>query len=258
MKKKTQKIKLVLLVIFLTTFICSTYKMISWYFDNKKTNDLIKELNKNTRKIEKKQENVTDDEEDDSKFLEVDIKSLKTINEETVAWIQVENTNIDYPIVKHKDNKYYLNHSFDKKYNEAGWVFLDHRNNLENLDQNTIIYAHGRVDKTMFGSLKDLLEKDVYEKNQKIEVKLSTEKANYIFEMFSVYHIPTTNDYTNISWNEENYKKFIEKIKKRSSYKIPIELDSNDKIITLSTCYNVEEKVVMHARLKKMQLRKEQ
>ncbi len=250
MKTKSQKKVFILLLILLIALFCSTYKIISWHMDNKKTNDIIKKINKNTRKIEKNSVDTNQNKKEDNKFLEVDIKSLKNINDETVAWIQVENTSIDYPIVKHKDNKYYLNHSFDKKYNEAGWIFLDYRNNIETLDQNTIIYAHGRIDKTMFGSLKDLLNKDILEQNGKILLKLSTEKANYIFEMFSIYHIPTTKDYTYTSLKEEDYKKFLEKIKNRSNYKIPTDVDTNDKIITLSTCYNVEEKVVMHAKLK--------
>ena len=92
----------------------------------------------------------------------IDFKELKKINNKTKGWIKVNSTNINYPFVQAKDNKYYLNHSFNKEYNSAGWVFLDYRNNLNKLDKNNIIYAHGRYDKTMFGTLKDIIKKEWY------------------------------------------------------------------------------------------------
>lgn len=87
-------------------------------------------------------------------LINVDFNELKKFNSNTKGWIQVNGTNINYPFVQAKDNKFYLTHSFDKSYNSAGWVFLDYRNNINELSKNTIIYAHGRLDTTMFGSLK--------------------------------------------------------------------------------------------------------
>ena len=87
----------------------------------------------------------------------VDLEALKEKNNDTVGFINIKNTNINYPIVQTTNNDYYLNHAYDKSYNEAGWVFMDYRNNNFN-DFNTIIYGHGRLNKTVFGSLKDLLK----------------------------------------------------------------------------------------------------
>ena len=78
-------------------------------------------------------------------LINVDFKS---INNKTVGWIQVNGTNI----VQTANNDYYLTYSFDKSYNNTGWVFLDYRNNLKKLNKNIILYAHGRTDKTMFGT----------------------------------------------------------------------------------------------------------
>ena len=55
---------------------------------------------------------------------------------------QEKRNQINYPFVQTSDNDYYLNHSFNKKYNDAGWVFMDYRNNASNFDKNTILYAH--------------------------------------------------------------------------------------------------------------------
>ena len=77
-----------------------------------------------------KEENTTSDYWYYIKFplIDVDLNKLKEKNSDTAGWINVNNTNINYPYVQGKDNNYYLDHSFDKKYNEAGWVFLDYRN----------------------------------------------------------------------------------------------------------------------------------
>ena len=71
----------------------------------------------------------------------------------------MDETNINYPVVQTNDNEYYLGRAFDKSKNDAGWVFMDYRNDVNNLSDNTIIYGHGRLDKTVFGSLKNALKK---------------------------------------------------------------------------------------------------
>lgn len=259
MKQKKKIILILLLILLLITSTFSSIKIIIWCKDNKKTNNMIKTIKESTRKIEKEEDDKTEKfcnrECISNKFLEVDFKNLKKKNEETVGWIQVENTNIDYPIVQHSNNDYYLNHSFDKSYNDSGWVFADYRNNFSLLDRNTIIYAHGRVDGTMFGTLKNLLNQDYFNENKKVVVKLSTESANYLLEAFSIYHIRTTDDYSYINFSQSDYEKFLKKIINRSSYHFGITVGKEDKILTLSTCYNVHEKVVLHARVVKRQER---
>ena len=54
------------------------------------------------------------------------------------GWIKVDGTDIDYPFVQTTDNSYYLNHSFTKEENKSGWIFLDYRNNINNLDKNSV------------------------------------------------------------------------------------------------------------------------
>ena len=71
-------------------------------------------------------------------MIDINFNELKNINNDVKGWIKVNGTNINYPFVQSKNNKYYLTHSFDKSYNSAGWLFLDYRNN----NKNTIIYAH--------------------------------------------------------------------------------------------------------------------
>ena len=182
--------------------------------------------------------------------------SLKNINPATVGWIQVLGTNINYPFVQAEDNDYYLTHSFDNSINDAGWVFLDYRNNIKELNRNTIIYAHGRIDTTMFGSLKNILTSGWLDNDQNYIVRLSTEKENTLWQVFSIYKIPTTNDYIQVEFTGDyGFLDFANMLLSRSYHDFNTTVSAADKILTLSTCYDNDEKVVLHAKLIKKESR---
>ena len=189
-------------------------------------------------------------------MINVDFYDLKKTNPDVVGWLKVNGTNINYPFVQTKDNKYYLTHGFNKKYNEAGWVFLDYRNDKTN-NKNTIIYAHARNDKTMFGSLKDVLNNGWLNNTNNYVVKISTETENTLWQVFSVYHIHTSSDYLQTSFsNNTEYQEFLNMIKNRSSYTFNTNVSTTDNILTLSTCFNtVNDKLVMHAKLIKKEVK---
>ena len=204
-----------------------------WGIDNFKTNDKIREIN-NIVSISSVEDPINTEVIDDNnyKFIDVNFDKLINLNDEVVGWIKIPGTNINYPFVQHSDNSYYLNHSFDKTYNNAGWIFLDYRNNIDLLNTNSIIYAHGRVDGTMFGSLKNILS-DKFDIEKNNVVKISTPYNNYIFEMFSIYHIPTSNDYLYVGFDDNKYSEFLDLISNRSMIDFNVDVDPNDKLITL-------------------------
>lgn len=191
-----------------------------------------------------------------TKLVNVDLTALKAINPDTRGWLQLAGTNINYPFVQSADNSYYLNHSFYRKYNGAGWVFLDSRNNIGALDQNSIIYAHGRIDSILFSTLKNILKSNWYENKENHIIKMSTDNHDSLWQIFSVYHVKTTSDYLAVNQpSPENNINFLNYLKGRSAVQFDVELSPEDKILTLSTCYTSEEKVVMHAKLIKIDRR---
>ncbi|MGN1324113.1 MAG: class B sortase [Bacilli bacterium] len=266
-KKRRIKWKNVFLALFV--LIClvglgtSLFNIIKWKIEAKTTNNQIETAQKVVKPVEIidndkieiiEQEKVPlDDPYWDyvqMNLIDVDFNDLKNINPSTIGWIQVNGTNINYPFVQTNDNKYYLNHSFNKSKNSAGWVFMDYRNNISVLDKNTIIYAHGRLDNTMFGSLKNILTSGWLNNKNNYIVKLSTEYENNLWQVFSIYKIKTTNDYLQISFiSNESFLEFTDKLIKRSNFNFNTKVNENDKILTLSTCYNEKEKVVLHAKL---------
>ena len=275
MNNKIKKIKLkwkniILILIFLILFITlniSIYNIIKWKLDSNKTNEEINTIQENTNIEEVKDNKGTEIIKQAEKIpkenpywdyikmnmIDVNFDNLKMINSDVVGWIKVNGTNINYPFVQSKDNKYYLTHSFNKSYNNAGWVFLDYRNNNIN-NRNTIIYAHGRTDKTMFGTLRKVLNNGWINNTNNYVIKISTEKENSLWQIFSIYHIPTTNDYLQTEFKDEReYQRFLKILKNRSNHNFNTSITSNDTILTLSTCYNDSEKMVVHAKLIKKQ-----
>ncbi len=245
MKKKV--LLICMTIIFFVLFIYSLTNIIIWYFDNKHTESIVNELIEGSIEIEKK-ENTETKEETTTQTINFDYLTNK--NKDTVGWIKVNNTNINYPFVQAKDNKYYLKHSFDKKYTDAGWVFLDYRNNINELDKNTIIYAHARKDKSMFGTLKNTLKKNWYNNKSNHIITLTTKTKELKFQVFSTYHVETEDYYITTKFkNDEEYIKFLNTIKKRSIHNYNVSLNKDDYVLTLSSCFNEKEKVVLHAKL---------
>ena len=119
-RKKNKKYKkailnLILYIILLSILIYSGIKIFKWYKDKTNNNKIAEQ-----------------------------IKSTVIVEEENGD---------EYPVVKGTNNSFYLNHSFDKSNNSAGWIFADYRNKFDNTDKNIVIYGHNMRDGSMFGSM---------------------------------------------------------------------------------------------------------
>lgn len=173
---------------------------------------------------------------------------LTKINDDTVGYLSINNTKINYPVVQSDTNSYYLNRDFNKRKNSMGWIFMDYRNNATDLDKNTIIYGHNIKQGIMFGTLKYALNSSWYKKESNQIITFNTPLQNMKWQIFSVYKILATEDYlkNEFSSNEE-YLEFINMLKNRSLYDFKVDIDENSKIITLSTCFSHSTRHVVHA-----------
>ena len=272
-RKKLRRKRYILIASFwvsVLVFSFSIFFLWNWFQDNQKIDQLANETVKTVEKKEKKdnqkteiinppEENKKDDYWDYIKMnlLEVNFNELLNKNSDTVGWIEVKGTNINYPVVQTNNNEYYLNHAFDKTKNDAGWVFMDYRNDAQNFDQNTIIYAHSRYNKTMFGSLKNILSSSWYNNKNNHIIRMSTPTENTMWQVFSVYTIQAESYYITPNFSDTNsYQTFLNTLKSRSEVQFSANLNTNDKILTLSTCQdNFGHRVVMHAKLIKRETR---
>ena len=166
--------------------------------------------------------------------IKIDWNYLKSVNEDIVAWIEIEGTNINYPILKEKDT-YYLHHTFDKKYNSNGSIFTT--NSLPFKDDETIIYGHNMKNQSMFSQLGKYLNNDFFYSHNKF--KIYTPHCNYEATVFSAYSIGVEVEKNNIKlldFNERvNYYKKVSKIHSQVD-------DNISKIVKLSTCSYINAK----------------
>lgn len=221
---KCKKILIILLIlIFIVVFFICSYILLRDFQEvnksNKSTENLIEE---SIEIIEETQEK------------NIDWDYLKSINEDIIAWIEIENTNINYPILKDK-NLYYLKHSFDKTYNNNGSIFTT--NYLPFEDKETIVYGHNMKNGAMFSNLSKYLNKDFLYAHLKF--KIYTPNCNYEATIISVYSIGIEDENNNIKLLEFNER--IEYYKQTSKFQIETSENIN-KIIKLSTCSYINSK----------------
>lgn len=169
-------------------------------------------------------------------------------NSDTVGYLSVNNTKINYPVVQGSTNSYYLNRDFNKRKNSMGWIFMDYRNNSKELDKNTIIYGHNIKQGIMFGTLKYALNSSWYKKESNQIITFNTPTKNMKWRIFSIYRIPATEDYLKTEFKDDaEYMDFINMLKSRSLYDFNQTIDESSNIITLSTCFSHTTRHVVHA-----------
>ena len=237
MKSKRKKIVKIFMLMCLLLLIYSIYNIIMWYHDNKQNETIKEEISE-----------IIDETTDENG---IDFKTLKEKNKEIVAYLKVNNTKIDYVVTKGKDNKYYLTHNLYKKYNRAGWIFMDYHNKLDGTDKNIVIYGHNTLDGTMFGTLRKVVKKEWYENEENHIINLVLDGEIYTYQVFSTYSIKVEDYYINtIFKDDDEFDKFIKTLKKRSVYDYGVDVSGSDSILTLSTCTgNGKSRMVLHAKL---------
>jgi len=235
--------------------------LINWLIDKNRLEQEIVELADDLKTIEiDGGEPVNPPDDTDSDYwdfvklplIDVDIAALKNRNADTVGFLSVAGTNINYPVVQTSDNDYYLTHSFKKDSNRAGWIFMDYRSQASLSDRNTIIYGHGRIDGAMFGSLKNILDTAWVDNRDNQVIRYVTESETMLFQVFAVYTVPSESQYIQTVFSSDTeYQNWLDTMINRSQYNFHTTLNENDQILTLSTCYGAssQDRVVMQAKL---------
>ncbi len=177
-----------------------------------------------------------------------EFKVLLEKNKNTVGWLKIDNTNIDYPVVQGNDNDFYLNHDFYDNKNSQGSIFMDFRNRIDLDDKHTIIYGHHMKNRTMFNDLNFFKDEDFLKKNKTFTMKSLYREHRY--EIFST-HIYENDPYIiKTRFNNEEFPIFLELIEEKAEYNTNVDLMQNDKILTLITCaYDFKDaRYIVHAK----------
>lgn len=224
---KFKLIKIFLLLLCVCSYLFCCYRFFLIFMENITSKTLKEEL------IEKI--NIPEDLTED-KSVQINFDELKNINQDVVGWINIKDSQINYPIVQGNNNSFYLNHSFEKKWSNYGSIFIDFNSSPQFNNYNTFIYGHHTKNGSMFGELYKFMNYDYYKEHN--EIYLYTPTKNYIGIIFSAYLDSTTSDsYKKVIRTSVEYNEYLEIIKKKSNYKINVDIDTNvDKIITLYSC----------------------
>lgn len=196
--------------------------------------------------------------EDDPYMLELaatDLEALRQVNPDVVGWIQIPNTEVNYPILQGEDNEWYLKYSWNGKANSNGSIFLECRNSPDLTDFNTIIYGHNMKSGAMFGSLFWFREQYYWERHPYVYVV--TDEGVFRYEIFSSYAASIDSETYGLSFNQEDTRaEFIRIAVENSQISTGIVPETTDRIITLSTCTGGKQGIrrVVHARLRMIEL----
>jgi len=208
----------IVILLFLTILIISTYFLIQDCVEYKTS------YNENMKLIED-----VIIEEDNENIIEIDWENLEKINSDIVGWIKINNTNINYPILKDDNDLKYLKYSFNGKYNSNGSIFtLDNEPFKEN---KTNIYGHNMKNRLMFSDLDKFMKEEFFKENTRFDIY--TKEQNYKAIIFSYYSIGVNEEENNIkllNFNEE-----IDYYKNISKYKVE-DIGEIKKIVKISTC----------------------
>lgn len=177
-------------------------------------------------------------------------EKLAKINKEIVAWIQIDNTKIDYPVLDHNEDnsysQYYLNRNYKKEYSDYGSIFLDYRS-IQGVDsKNVIVHGHHMNDGSMFGDLMEYApryEGDLDFYKSAPTISFDTPEGDREYKIISVFKTNTLyahgkffNYMQGTFESDAEFMNFVYNVRERSLFDIPVTINENDQILTLSTC----------------------
>lgn len=192
-------------------------------------------------------ENTEEQKEETERMLQV--KELQGQNADIIGWLEIENTNINYPVLQGTDNSYYMTHNYKKENSKNGAIFLDANYNWNIPSNNLLIYGHNLGNGMMFQELLKYEKESFYQEHPIIRFTTTEEDAQYeIISVFKsrVYHKSEKNVFRYYFFlnneSEEEYNQFVKNAKNVSLYSIDATASYGDQLITLSTCsYYVED-----------------
>lgn len=171
--------------------------------------------------------------------IKASLSSLRQINDEVVGWIYVENSRINYPLMRSDsyNDEYYLTHAYTGEYLAVGSIYLVNECSptlTENF--NSLIYGHNVVNGSMFHDVTKFFDAEFFNSSL---IYIYTLDGAYIYRPFSVYE--TTSDYNYIQTrfsNEADFLTFAERVAANTAVPSSEKITAGDSIITLSTCTN--------------------
>ena len=165
----------------------------------------------------------------------IDFELLKSVNPDVIGWLSLENTVIDYPVVKGNDNEYYLHHLYTGEWNSLGSLFVDYRNRDLFQDQISVIYGHSMLNGSMFFLLERYERQSFYEEHK--QFIFETPDQVYILEPIAGRTVDAKIPFLQFNFgSDEEYKEYIEEFMKTSTFVSEAAFDHSDKTVMMIKC----------------------
>lgn len=254
-KRLSKKLFISILVIISIAVLCAVY----WFYfmkpsiENAKESKAISSIIKKV-KIERTEENK------DKTDMQLKVSELQKNYANVVAWIRIDNTNIDYPVMQTTDNNYYLTHSYNNEKSKLGSIYMNKKVDVNLPSTNFVVYGHNITTGVMFNELLNYRNKDYY--NEHKIIKFVTPNLDREYEIISVFmsrifYENEENAFRYYSFinatNEAEYNEFVRRAKESSIYDTGVTAKYGDQLLTLITCeYSSDNgRMVVIAREKK-------
>ena len=240
----TKRRFVILLVIFIISISIVAFYLFIQFRDNKTNSDIRNELNNIYQEPKEDNEEVKEISRIDK------LKELQKENSEIVALIEIDGTNINYPVMQTNNNDYYMTHNYKKEYSKDGALFLDKAYDWNIPSTNLLIYGHNNIGSTeMFVDLMNYKEEEYY--NTHKTIRFTTAKEDSEYEIIAVFlsrvYYKSEKDVFRYYFfinaeNEQEFNEYVENSKKASLYNIDATAKYGDQLLTLSTCsYHTED-----------------
>lgn len=165
---------------------------------------------------------------------------LQAVNEDTVGWVRIDGTVIDYPVMQTPDNPdFYLNHGFDKEYSVYGMIYMDAGCSLEEECHNYLLYGHHMKNGAMFASLANYEEEEYYRAHPVIGFDTPAGTCDYqVAAVIKLSAAMVTEDFFRmlLAKDRKEYEKLIQYAKENSLYDTGTDMQWPEQLLTLTTC----------------------
>lgn len=238
MKKSTKTLLTVVCIILVCVFAFSAYKLISTLHGYKVADNMYSSLNNRYVTGKSANDGNSDPNSDmETSPISVDFDELLQQSSDVVGWLYSADTPINYPVVRGEDNDYYLHRFLDGSYNPSGTLFVEVLCEGDFSGKNTIIYGHNMNDGSMFASLVKYRDANQEYYDEHPVMYLNTPEQNYRIDIFAGYITDAdSSTYTIGFGTDEAFEAYIENVRAQSLFEAPVEVSSEDRIVTLSTC----------------------
>lgn len=177
----------------------------------------------------------------DEKKILPELKDIYKMNKDLVAWLSIDDTTIDYPVVQRpKDNEFYLHHDFFRKDNENGQIILDAKCDPYTPSYNLVVSGHHMRNRSMFGCMDDFKQQSYYEDHKFVTFDTLMRRGTYV--IFAAFYSADYDEYEDgFRYNADlRYKidvdMWLDEVEENNIYDTDIPVAFGDEFLTLTTC----------------------